>query len=169
MTAKRKPLHESLQSTNGSGKTEGNGSGNTPKCPNSNLIICQSYEKINNIIYEKLKYAIGYRYGEGCAKAAKVIIKQNTGCPSNFGSLSEIGKRLFRLRESQILTQKEVGTLTGIGEKRLNEIEKDGRDTTMLEIKKLASFYKVSSDYIIFGKQRTLRDPVTGMPQQFYC
>ena len=135
----------------------------------SRSAVYRRFEKINNIIYEKLKYAIGYRYGEGCAIAAKVIIKQNTGCPGGFGSLSEIGKRLFRLRESQILTQKEVGTLTGIGEKRLNEIEKDGRDTTMLEIKKLASFYKVSSDYIIFGKQRTLRDPVTGMPQQFYC
>lgn len=135
----------------------------------SRSAVYRRFEKINNIIYEKLKYAIEYRYGRSCNKAAKVIIKQNTTRPSGFGALSEIGKRLFRLRESQILTQKEVSTLTGIGEKRLDEIEKDGRDTTMLEIKKLASFYKVSSDYIIFGKQRTLRDPVTGMPQQFNC
>lgn len=135
----------------------------------SRSAVYRRFEKINNTIYEKLKYAIEYRYGRNCCQAAKVIIKQNTTCPSGFGALSEIGKRLFRLRESQILTQKEVGMLTGIGEKRLDEIEKDGKDATMLEVKKLASFYKVSSDYIIFGKQRTLRDPVTGMPQQFNC
>ena len=135
----------------------------------SRSAVYRRFEKINNIIYERLKYAIEYRYGRDCAKTAKVIIKQNTSPSDGFGSLSEIGKRLCRLRESQILTKKEVGILTGIGEQRLSEIEKDGKDTTMIEIKKLASFYKVSSDYLIFGKQRTLRDPETGMPQQYNC
>lgn len=135
----------------------------------SRSAVYRRFEKINNILYEKLKYAIEYRYGAQETKAAKVIIKQRIACSNGFTALSEIGKRLFRLRESQILTQKEVGKLTGIGEKRLNEIEKNGKDMTMLEVKKLAAFYKVSSDYIIFGKHRTLRDPVTGMPQQFNC
>lgn len=135
----------------------------------SRSAVYRRFEKINTILYEKLKYAIEYRYGTGSTQTAKVIIKQCTACPADFGTLSEIGKRLYRLRESQILTLEEVGKLTGIGEKRLGTIEKNGKDMTMLEVKKLAAFYKVSTDYIIFGKSRILRDPVTGMPQQVQC
>ena len=135
----------------------------------SRSAVYRRFEKINNTLYEKLKYAIGYRYGAQNEKAAKVLLKQSTVCPGDCFSLSETGKRLFQLRESQFLTRREVGERTGIGEKRLGEIEKNGREATMLEIKKLCSFYKVSSDYLIFGKQRTVRDPMTGLPVTINC
>lgn len=135
----------------------------------SRSAVYRRFEKINNILYEKLKYAIEYRYGAENEKAAKVLLKQSTVCPGDCFSLSEAGKRLFQLRESQFLTRQEVGKRTGIGEKRLGEIEKNARDATMLEIKKLSSFYKVSTDYLIFGKQRTIRDPLTGLPEKINC
>ncbi|MGN1443558.1 MAG: helix-turn-helix domain-containing protein [Acutalibacteraceae bacterium] len=135
----------------------------------SRSAVYRRFEKINGIIYASLKYAIQYRYGTENEKSAKVLLKQSTVCPGDCFSLTEAGKRLFQLRESQFLTRREVGDKTGIGEKRLGEIEKNGRNATMLEIKKLASFYKVSSDYIIFGKQRTIRDPLTGMPENINC
>lgn len=47
---------------------------------------------------------------------------------------------------------------------RLSLIEKSGKEITMIELKKLASFFRVSSDYIVFGKNRVLRDEKTGKP-----
>ena len=135
----------------------------------SRSAVYRRFDKINNTLYDSLKYAIEYRYGTESEKTAKVLLKQSTVCPGDGFSSAETGKCLFQLRESQFLSRKEVGEKTGIGEKRLGEIEKNGKDATMLEIKKLASFYKVSSDYIIFGKQRTIRDPLTGKPKKIDC
>ncbi len=93
-----------------------------------------------------------------------LLVKKDVSSKYGIRSLESIGERLNRLRKEQYLSKDEVSALTGIDSKRLTEIEKSGKEITMTELKKLASFFKVSSDYIVFGKERILRDRVTGKP-----
>ena len=107
-------------------------------------------EKITDIIYEKLKYALEYRYGSCFSQRAKVIIKNKDA----FFSYTEpeiLSSRLRQLRMKQGLELNEVSEMTGIPEKILRETEEKGRELTATEIKKLSVFYGTTSDYIIFG------------------
>ena len=127
--------------------------------------VFRRFEKINEIIYEKLKYALEYRYGDDFSQKAMLLVKKDIS--SKYGGmhgLESIGERLNRLRKEQYLSKDEVAKFTGIEAGRLTDIEKSGKEITMTELKKLAAFFKVSSDYIIFGKDRILRDRTTGKP-----
>ena len=126
--------------------------------------VFRRFDKINDIIYEKLKYAIEYRYGDDFSKKAMMLIKRDVSATGSLRELESIGNRLLRLRKEQYLSRKYVSECTGIGQERLSLIEKSGKEITMAELKKLSSFFRVSSDYIVFGKARVLRDEKTGRP-----
>lgn len=126
--------------------------------------IYRRFEKINDVIYEKLKYAIEYRYGDDFSSKAMLLIKKDVSSKQGINGLESIGERLFRLRNEQYLSKSDVGSLTGIRPERLSVIEKSGKEITMAELKKLSSFFRVTSDYILFGKDRILRDRETGKP-----
>lgn len=126
--------------------------------------VFRRFEKINDIIFEKLKYAIEYRYGNSFASDAVMLIKRNVTGLGSGRRLESIGERLERLRKEQYLSEEDVSSCTGISLRRLGVIEKSGKEITMTELQKLAAFFRVSSDYIIFGQNRVLRDEVTGKP-----
>lgn len=127
--------------------------------------VFRRFDKINDIIYEKLKYAIEYRYGDDFSAKAMMLIKKDVSSLGTLRELESIGNRILRLRREQYLSRKDVSECTGIGEERLALIEKSGKEITMVELKKLSAFFKVSSDYIVFGKDRILRDGDTGKPK----
>ncbi len=127
--------------------------------------VFRRFDKINDIIYEKLKYAIEYRYGDDFSSKAMMLIKKDVSSLGTLRELESIGNRILRLRREQYLSRKDVSECTGIGEERLALIEKSGKEITMVELKKLSAFFKVSSDYIVFGKDRILRDGDTGKPK----
>lgn len=108
-------------------------------------------EKSNNIIYDKLKYAIEYRYGKSYSKEAKLIIK-NTDAYGCTVKSKDISDRIKSLRRSQCLSLGDLEELTGIDTNRLTEIEEQGSKMTMTELKKFCTFYRCSSDYILFGQ-----------------
>ncbi len=112
--------------------------------------VSRHIEKINSTVYEKLKYAIGYRYGKSFCNMSKTIIKSGEvySCTIEPESISE-RVRLLRLKQS--LSDFEVEKLTGIKRARLSEIEKSAGSMTMPELKKLCMFYRCTSDYILFG------------------
>lgn len=112
--------------------------------------ITRKLNRISDIIYEKLKYALEYRYGTGFSQKARLIIK-NKDAFYSYQEPEVLSERVKRLRQKQILTEKEVSELTGIPESRLKEIENAGGEMTVGEAKKLALFYKTTADYIIFG------------------
>lgn len=112
--------------------------------------VTRRLNRISDIIYEKLKYALEYRYGSGFQEKARLIIK-NKDALFSYQEPEILSERIRKLRKSQFLTEKEVSDLTGISESRLKEIENSGREMTVTEMKKLALFYKTSADYIIFG------------------
>ncbi|MCM1545185.1 MAG: helix-turn-helix domain-containing protein [Ruminococcus sp.] len=130
--------------------------------------VFRRLEKINNIIYEKLKYAIEYRYGSGSLAASPVLIKSCV-CSIDEKENQTIGERLRQLRRVQFLTTDDVSQSTGISERRISAFETNAQEITVTELKKLAAFFKVKTDYIIFGESRVLRDPLTGMPIKYNC
>ena len=117
--------------------------------------VSRHLDKINNTIYEKLKYAMEYRYGRSFSKQSELIIKNGDAYTSTISS-DDISERLVKLRTRNSLTEKEIAALTGIKLKRLKEIEKDGVSMTMTELKKLTTLYRCSSDYLLFGKSQHL-------------
>ncbi len=112
--------------------------------------VSRKLNKISDIIYEKLKYALEYRYGGGFSEKARLIIKNKDALFIRQDTESLSG-RVRKLRREQFLTEEEVSELTGITEKRLKEIENTGKEMTVTEAKKLAVFYRTTADYIIFG------------------
>ncbi len=114
--------------------------------------VSRRIDKITDTIYDKLKYALEYRYGSTFSRKAKLIIKNKNA----FFSYSEpdvLSARIKYLRMKQGLTIKDVSEMTGITEKALVEIEEKGRELTATEIKKLSIFYSTTADYIIFGSK----------------
>lgn len=126
--------------------------------------IFRRFEKINDIIYEKLKYAIEYRFGDDFSNKAMLLIKKDISSKQGVNELESIGDRLLKLRGEQYLSKQDVASLTGISVERISMIEKGGKEITMAELKKLSAFFHVTSDYILFGKDRIIRDRKTGKP-----
>lgn len=113
-------------------------------------------KKINNIIYEKLKYAMEYRYGKSFDKTAKLVIKSRSPvcCPVEAGRISQ---RLRNLRLNQSLSTQELAHTSGINKSRIEQLEKSGSLATAKELSILCRLYGTTADYIIFGndKERT--------------
>ncbi len=114
--------------------------------------VSRELKKINSTVYEKLKYAVEFRYGKSSVETAKLIITNKEAlsccvCPN------EISARITALRMNQCLSVEDVSRLCGIDTQRLIKIEKDGSKISVLELKKLAVLFSVTSDYILFGKQ----------------
>ncbi len=68
----------------------------------------------------------------------------------NFNS---IGKRIQALREAQNLKRKDIAMLLGISEGNLHSMENDKTHPSAPALMKLAKYFKVTSDWILFGDQ----------------
>ena len=113
--------------------------------------LCRKEKKINSIIYEKLKYAMEYRYGKSFDQTAQLVIKSRNPvcCPVDGNSIAE---RLKNLRLRQSLDAKDIANASGISQSRIELIEKHGGQITAEELTRLCKLYGTTSDYIIFGK-----------------
>ncbi len=112
--------------------------------------VHRHFTAINEIIYEKLKYAVELIYQDG--RSPKKILKEKSSealC-SHINS-DEISKRLKALREEKFMSVESLSEKTGISDTRIMATELRGGLLTMAELKKLTDFYKVSCNYIIFG------------------
>ena len=119
----------------------------------SKSTVSRRLESINNIVYDKLKYAMEYRYGTDFCKKARLIIK-NADALMFHENPADISGRIVKLRKQQCLTLPHVAQMTGIRNERMEKLEKDARDLTAEEIKKLCIFYRIPSDRIIFGTEK---------------
>lgn len=109
---------------------------------------------INDIIYDKLKYALQYRYGKDYSSSVRVIIKsKDTAC---FFSDSEetLAQRVKKLRMNQGMTLEDARYMTGISKEHLEAIEKGKCQATAEDVRLIATAFKTSGDYIIFGKRK---------------
>lgn len=70
-----------------------------------------------------------------------------------------IGKRIVKLREKKGWTLADLSDKTGIKAQTINAIELGkSANPTMVVIGKLAVGFDVSTDYLIFGKAKTIND-----------
>ncbi|MBR3817371.1 MAG: hypothetical protein IKJ27_11675 [Clostridia bacterium] len=112
--------------------------------------VHRHFTKINETVYEKLKYAVELIYGGNSEKEIKAITENSKTLSSHINA-DEISTRLKSLRARECLTVEHLSIKTDISQLRLKQIEKRGSVMTMAELKKLTAFYRVSCNYIIFG------------------
>lgn len=112
--------------------------------------LSRKEKKINSIIYDKLKYAMEYRYGKQFNETAKLIIKSSSPACCPFDG-NNIAQRLRSLRLRQCLEQEDIAAATGIKVSRIRLIEQQGGEITVEELSRLARLFDTTSDYIIFG------------------
>lgn len=72
--------------------------------------------------------------------------KNTTEAPS-------LGQRLHSLRKYRNLSLQELSETTGISRSNLNRYERDESRPTSDFLKVLCEFYRVSSDWLLFGRQ----------------
>lgn len=114
--------------------------------------LSRKEKKINDIIYDKLKYAMEYRFGKAFNETARLVIKSRSPVcyPCDGESISQ---RIRNLRLRQSLEARDIAEATGIGKKRMDLIEKEGGQATADELSRLARLFGTTSDYIIFGNK----------------
>ena len=64
-----------------------------------------------------------------------------------------LGQRLYALRKYRDISLQELAAATGISRSNLNRYEHDASKPTTEFLKVLCQFYRVSSDYLLFGTQ----------------
>lgn len=118
--------------------------------------VFRKEKQINEIIYDKLKYAMEYRYGRSFSEKTIGLIHENSAacCPVEGRSISE---RLRSLRLKQCLENKDISTLTGIRKSRLDYLEKEGDGISADELSRLSRLYGTTADYIINGKKGVIQ------------
>ena len=116
--------------------------------------ISRRLDKINDIIYDKLKYALQYRYGKDYSQSARVIIKNKDAFCVLPGKEDTLNHRIKNLRLSQGMTLRDTQDMTGIKESRLRAIENAECQVTAEDVRLIATAFKTSGDYIIFGKKK---------------
>lgn len=113
--------------------------------------VFRKEKKINEVIYDKLKYALEYRFGKDFATSPLITSKDDriACCPVEGRSIS---MRLRDLRLRQGISDKEVKRELGIKCSRLDLIEATGELMTIPELQSLTLLYGTTSDYVIFGR-----------------
>lgn len=75
---------------------------------------------------------------------------------------SQFGEKLKQLRKSRGLTQKELGAKVGLSKAVVSKYENDLGYPSLDVIVKIASFFNVTTDYLLGAKQGKTLD-VTGL------
>ena len=60
-----------------------------------------------------------------------------------------LGQRVFELRKSAGMTQKQLGESVGLSMQAINDIEKGRRETTISKVILLAQILKTTLDYLV--------------------
>lgn len=121
----------------------------------SKSTVSKRLDKINEIVFDKLKYAIEYRYGNDFSQSACMIIK-NKDAFCCFVKPENTAERIKSLRLFQAMTVDDVSEMTGISPETIENIESGNTEVTDTYLAKLATAFKVKVDYIVFGKEERM-------------
>ena len=69
----------------------------------------------------------------------------------------QFGKRLYELRTSRSLNQKQLGEIVGLSHKAISTMESGTRYTTIEKLVQLADYFDVSTDYLLGLSDDTAR------------
>ncbi len=118
--------------------------------------VYRRLSKITDTIYDKLKYAVEYHFGEGTSKHIRPIIK-NEGSFFYQAPADSAGKRLKNLRLRYGLTVEQASKMSAVPLARLWDIEQENIVPVSDDIARLSRFYGESCDFIIFGERRSIQ------------
>lgn len=79
-----------------------------------------------------------------------------------------LGQRLSLLRQNENLTQGELSKLTFISRSRLSLYETDKREPDLQTLKQLASFYRVTTDYLLGHEQTSKENAISQEAYDIY-
>lgn len=114
--------------------------------------VSRRLEKINDMIYDKMKYAIEYRYGKDYSSSVRVIIKNKDALFLIKEKADSPAERIMNLRKSQGFTIDDMKVMTGLSAKKIEEIENETREISLSDIMRIATAFRTTADYIVFGK-----------------
>ena len=60
--------------------------------------------------------------------------------------------RIMNLRKRQGFTLDDAGAMTGLGAKRIEAIENESEKISVNDIRRIATAFRTTADYIVFGK-----------------
>ncbi len=61
----------------------------------------------------------------------------------------KLKSRVYQLRKSKGLTQRQLGEIVGLTSKSISMMESGGRSTTIDKLVLLAEYFQVSTDYLV--------------------
>lgn len=79
----------------------------------------------------------------------------------------EIGKRITKIREDMGMTKEEFAKHLGISGQYLGTVEHGKSYLSIDKLKKLCDFTNLSADYILFGKDSTVKTKAQNMLSEF--
>lgn len=130
--------------------------------------VSRRLNKIDDTLYEKLKYAMEYRFGKN-AEPTMLLVKKDVGSALKKEAETTVSSRLRCLRRKNYISLTELSKCTDISLSKLEKAEKGEVTLSAVDVMKLSEFYCVTSDYILFGKKRIIRDENTGLPTYRCC
>ena len=117
----------------------------------SRSTVFRRLERIEDDLFDKLKYAMAYRYGACFAADAKQMLKKDIPASLKRSGVRDLAGRLRALRLQSSFTKQQISDAVGVPVSRLDLLEKDGTDMTAQELKKLSSFFHVTTDRLVYG------------------
>lgn len=130
--------------------------------------VSRRLNKIDDTLYEKLKYALDYRFGKN-AESALMLVKKQLAPALKKETEANVSSRLRSLRRKNYISLAELARCTCLPVSKLEKAEKGELILSAADIIRLSEFYAVTSDFILFGKKRVIRDESTGLPSHRYC
>ena len=112
--------------------------------------VYRRIERITNTLYEKMKYALSYRYDNDFAQSAAALLRkdaqkelhaQHTACTA-----------LQKCRRQLALTREELSIFMKMPAARIAQIEKDMSVMTVGELKRFLHFFGESAETFLFDE-----------------
>lgn len=114
-------------------------------------VVYRRLDRIHKTIYDKLKYAVDFRFDEPFRSEAKELL-QNAGKNTfTLEALDSIGSRLARARKQRRLSLTEIHRTAGIRPERMCQLESDGRQMMMVELSALTKLLDIGVNELLFG------------------
>ena len=111
--------------------------------------VYRRIERITNTLFEKLKYALSYRYDNDFSSSASALLRGDL--QRELQSSEKAGTALRQYRKKVCLTTAELGAMLGISQARVEAIEKDADKMSVGELRQCMTLFGVSADSLLFG------------------
>ena len=113
--------------------------------------VFRRMDRIHKTIYDRLKYAVDYRFDDAFRSEAHETLQQADRGALALEALDGIGARLQNARRRQRLSLGEVSRRAGIPQERMRLLESDGRRMMMTELSALCKTLGLGVNELLFG------------------